>query len=297
MRAGFVGIIGLPNAGKSSLMNHLIESRVSIVTPKPQTTRRRVLGIKSDQDYQIVFVDAPGVLKNQKGLNRFLEQEALSVIQDSDALLAVISLDTETREQAEEILRLCEESRKPWVLVISKVDLVKYFSRKNSIQELARGKKGLVQILDFSTDWKVEGKAEIFKALAPLLPESEKPLYDLELFTPHTVRELAVEVVREKCLEILEKEVPFNLAVSLRKFEEKKGKKPEIYMDLIVAKDSHKPIVVGKGGQVIKKIGMKSRQEIEALMDESIVLKLEVVVKENWSENKILMKDLGYVVE
>ncbi|MCE3009966.1 MAG: GTPase Era [Proteobacteria bacterium] len=297
MRAGFVGIIGLPNAGKSSLMNHLIESRVSIVTPKPQTTRRRVLGIKSSNDYQIVFVDAPGVLKNQKGLNRFLEQEALSVIQDSDALLAVISLDTETREQAAEILDLCAQSKKPWVLVISKVDLVKHFSRKKAIQGLAEGRKGLVKILDFSTDWKSEGKEEIFETLVPFLPASEKPLYDLELFTPHTVRELSVEVVREKCMEILEKEIPFQMAVSLRKFEERKGKKPEIYMDLIVAKDSHKPIVIGRGGQIIKKIGMKARQEIESLMDESVVLKLEVVVKENWSENKNMMKDLGYVVE
>lgn len=295
-RAGFVGLIGLPNAGKSSCLNQFVESQVSIVTAKPQTTRRRILGIVSKDEGQIVFVDAPGVLRNQKGLNRFLEEEALGVIQDSDVLVAVIALDTEKKEAAEHILKMCSDSRKPFVVLVTKMDLVQYFSRKEKIEEMAKSFKGYHGIFDFSTAWKGEGKEALFKQLLHLLPTAQKPLYDEELFTPHTVRELAVEAIREKCFLVLDKELPYQVAVWLRKFDESKGRKPEIHADIIVAKDSHKPIVVGKGGLMIKKIGQLARKDIEEMVGSDVVLKLEVVVKENWAENKNLMKDLGYVV-
>lgn len=295
-RAGFVGLIGMPNAGKSSCLNQLVESQVSIVTAKPQTTRRRILGIVSKNEGQIVFVDAPGVLRNQKGLNRFLEEEALGVIQDSDVLIATIALDTDKKEGAEAILRMCSESKKPFVVLVTKMDLVQFFSRKEKIEEMAKGLKGYHGTYEFSTSWKGEGKEALFKQLLHLLPTAQKPLYDEELFTPHTVRELAVEAIREKCFLVLDKELPYQVAVWLRKFSEEKGRKPEIHADIIVSKESHKPIVVGKGGVMIKKIGQLARKDIEEMVGAEVVLKLEVVVKENWAENKNLMKDLGYVV-
>jgi GTP-binding protein Era len=130
-----------------------------------------------------------------------------------------------------------------------------------------------------------------------MLPESAKPLYDEELYTPHTLRELCTEVIREQCFEVIEKEIPYSTAVQVTLFDESNPKLPKIHAEIIVAKESHKPILIGKSAAVIKKIGMKARQEMEKIMGTKIFLKLEVVVKENWSENTKMMKELGYNID
>ncbi|MEQ1722538.1 MAG: GTPase Era [Pseudobdellovibrio sp.] len=295
-RAGFIGLIGQPNAGKSTLMNYLIDQKVSIVTSKPQTTRRRVIGIQNNTNSQIVFIDAPGLVKAEKGLNAFLEKEAHEVMRESDALLAVLSVEEKDAAAVEKVLALVKGSKKPWMGVITKTDVSEKAHRilivKAMVEEL--GAKCL-QISSLK-DGK-EGRDYILSEIESLLPESPAPLYDTDLYTTENVKALVAEIVREKCFENLEHELPFQLAVQIRKFDENAKPCPKIHVDVIVSKESHKPIVIGKKATIIKKIGQESRVEIEKMMDQKIFLELNVVVKENWSEQHQFMKELGYIID
>lgn len=295
-KAGFIGLIGQPNAGKSTLMNYLIEQKVSIVTSKPQTTRRRILGIHNLDEGQIVFVDAPGIVKAEKGLNAFLEKEALEVIKESDALLAVLSVDEKDAEAISKILDLVKNSKKPWMAIVTKTDVQDKAHRiliiKNMVEELGAKCLQVSCLRDGS-----EGREIILNELLGLLPDSPAPLYEDDLFTTENMRELVSEIVREKCFENLNYELPYQLAVQVRKFDENAKPCPHIYVDVMVAKDSHKPIVIGKKAELIKKISSESRQEIEKLMSEKVFLELNVIVKENWFEQNQLMKELGYVID
>jgi len=299
-RSGFVGLIGLPNAGKSTLMNLLVKEKVSIVTPKPQTTRRRVLGIVSTDEGQAVFVDAPGVLKATKGLNAFLAKEAEDVIQQSDVLIAVLAVDTEKKEQAEEIIEMILKSSKPWFAVITKVDMSELLRRREALRELCVKHKSCLGVIEASSQWGKESEAvrkEILRLCFTKLPESKAPLYDIELFTPHNVKDLVAEIIREQCFEVLHHELPYQVAIRIQKFDESDPNMPKIHAEILVGKESHKPILIGKGGVTIKEIGMLARKGVEKMMGQKVFLGLEVSVRENWFENKNLMKELGYVVE
>lgn len=301
IKAGFIGLVGQPNAGKSSLMNFLIEERVSIVTPKPQTTRRRILGIYNDISSQIVFIDAPGLVKASKGLNAFLEKEAHEVINESDGLIAVLSLDEKMAENNEEVLQLVAKSKKPWMAIITKTDLSEYAHRSLILKEMVEKFGGKSYSLSTTLAKKdnsyLEDKKLIIEDIKKLLPDSEAPLFDTEVYTTENVRALCEEIVREKCFENLTHELPYQIAVMVRKFDENTKPCPKIYIDILVAKDSQKAIVIGQKAQKIKTISTESRKEIEKMMNEKVYLELNVVVKENWYDQHQTMKELGYIHE
>ncbi len=293
-RAGFVGLIGLPNSGKSTLMNSLVGEKVSIVTAKPQTTRRRVLGLVSGEDFQVVFVDAPGVVNAKSGLNMFLAEEARDVISESDVLVAVLNIDEKSPEQLEQILTLVKESGKPWIGLIHKVDLPELHR-----PQILRDKLSLlnVPVIQGSALTEAEGlKETLLKTLKPLLPEAKGPMYDEELYTLSTTRELCAEIIREKCFETLHQEVPFGLAVKILKFDEE-SPVIKIHSEILVSKENHRPIVIGAGGAAIKKIGSEARKEIEKLLGEKVYLDLQVQSKLDWQRNRGIMKELGYVLK
>ncbi len=299
IRAGFVGLIGQPNAGKSTILNSFVKEKVSIVSHKPQTTRRRILGIVSQEQFQIVFVDAPGVIDAQKGLNHFLSQEADDVIAQSDVLIAVLSIDTKSEKEIDQILEKVSGSKKPWIAIINKVDLAELNRRIGMIKDKVAKYPNSLGVFEYSETWGKDLKEinkTIFETLTKNLPESPAPLYEVDLFTPHTMRELVAEIVREKCFVVLEQELPYQLATQVIKYDE--GEKiPHIYCDIFVAKESHRAIAIGKGGDIIKKIGTLSRAEIEKLVGGKVFLKLDVKVKEDWMNSNKFMKELGYVVE
>jgi GTP-binding protein Era len=299
-KAGFIGLIGQPNAGKSTLLNNLVKERVSIVSSKPQTTRRRVIGLTNKEQGQLIFVDAPGVLNAQKGLNAFLTQEALDVIEQSDVIIAVLGIDTENKEDIEKIVELCVSSKKAWMAVITKVDIERFQARILKIEDiLAKHKscRGIFKVSDEDCRARKQDfeiiREQIFEKCLELLPESPKPLYDVELYTPHSVKELTAEIIREKCFEVLHHEIPYNIAVRMQKFDES-GDLPKIYCEILVAKESQKPIVIGKKGETIKEIGILARKEVEKMMGQKVFLSLEVSVRQDWFENKNIMRDLGY---
>ncbi|MBL7669192.1 MAG: GTPase Era [Bdellovibrionaceae bacterium] len=307
-RAGFVGLVGLPNAGKSSLLNFLVQEKVSIVTEKPQTTRRRILGLWSQDRGQAVFVDAPGLVESDSGLNGFLHQEVLEVSQESDVLVAVLGLDSDRPASIERVLDLVVSQKKPWRALITKTDLRGFEHRHLRIQEMVRERGGQFHSLSLkgkgperkgsvsaalNEEFKLDREA-ILNDLLGLLPEAKKPLYDIELFTPETMRNLVAEIVREKCFENVHQEIPYQLAVRILKYDENAGPCPRITAEIVVAKENHKAIVIGKGGLVLKEIGTRARMAIEKLVGEKIFLQLHVSVSPDWMKNKKLMKEFGY---
>ncbi|PWU16376.1 MAG: GTPase Era [Bdellovibrio sp.] len=303
-RAGFCGLIGLPNAGKSSLMNWLIQEKVSIVTAKPQTTRQRVLGLCTDEKGQVVFIDAPGLLAprpvRRLGIHAFLEKEALDVINSSDVLLAVLSVDVDRKEDLDEVLGLVERSRKPFAVVLNKRDLAQYSHRRIRIETEIKQKFPDVRVFQVSTlaEHRRDSDTgeEIIQVLRDLLPPAPGPLYDPELYTPHALRELAAELIREQCFLHLHQEIPFGLAVRIQSFQEDTKSVSRVAADLVVNHANHKAIVIGKGGAVIKAIGSAARLAMMKLFATKVHLELRVVVRENWSGSATIMKELGYVV-
>ncbi len=303
MKCGYVGLIGTPNAGKSTLLNLLVNEKLAIVSPKPQTTRRRVLGIVNEPDqFQMIFVDAPGVIRGHEGLNRFLEKEWQEVLQDSDMVIAVLNMDAPKKRTLIGILDLIEKSKKPFVAVVTKTDIDQLAPRRWILEEELRN-RGIpflsVSLRDKEKQKKSGIKAweefrqQLFQLCLPLLPESQRPLFeDEDIFTPHTTREIVTEYIRESCFHMLKQELPYNVAVRLVKFEE--SPKIKIYADIIVAKESQKPIVIGRAGSVLGEIGTLAREQIEKLLGQKVFLKLQVVVREEWFFNKGIMRELGY---
>lgn len=294
-RAGFVGLIGLPNSGKSTLMNLLVGEKVSIVSDKPQTTRRRMLGVQTQEDWQAVIVDAPGVVSSRSGLHEFLHQEALDVIKNSDALICVLNIDEKRPERLDEMVELVVGSKKPWLAVIHKTDLpllhrpqmLRAQLESRNVKVIAGSSKGEM--------FAEELKEMLMEELPNLLPPAAGPLYLDDLYTPSTVRELAVEIIREKCFENLHQEIPFGLAVRMLVFDESAPKITKIYAEILVAKENHVSIVVGRGAQLIKEIGIKARKEIEPLVGTKVFLDLKVSAYRNWDKSHMVMKELGYV--
>ncbi len=297
-KAGFLGLVGQPNAGKSTLMNFLVDEKVSIVSAKPQTTRRRILGMWSAEEGQVVFVDAPGVIQADKGLNGFLAREAQDVIESSDALLAVVSLDEKNAEDAEKVIDLVAKSGRPWIGVITKTDIAEKAHRLMIIKKMIedRGAKALsvsVAALKKAKESQEEREAMMLEFLN-ILPESPAPLYDIELFTNENIRDMVSEIIRETCFELLHQEVPYSLAVRIIKFDES-DHLAKIYAEIVVSKENHKAIVIGKEASQIKQIGIEARKQIEKLMGDKVFLDLKVISKPDWFENKGMMKELGYV--
>lgn len=295
-KAGFIGLIGQPNAGKSTLMNLLVDQKVSIVTSKPQTTRRRIQGIISKPEGQIVFVDAPGLVRAEKGLNSFLESEALDVIKESDALIAVLSVDERSAEKAEEILNLVKESKKPWIGVINKIDMKGKEHRVAILQDMVSNLGARAYLVSALQKDSV-GRDAILTGALNLLPEAKAPLYDEELLSPHNTRDLVNEMIREKCFEFLHQEIPYTLTVRIRSYDETNPEIVKISADIVVGKENHKIMVIGKGGETIKRIGTEARKEIEKFIGNKVFLELKAVVREDWINNPRFLKEQGYVVE
>jgi GTP-binding protein Era len=292
-RAGFVGLIGLPNSGKSTLMNALVGEKVSIVTSKPQTTRRRVMGLVTDTDHQVVFVDAPGVVRAKSGLNMFLHEEALDVANQSDILLVILNIDEKDPAQLDEIVKIAVESGKPWIGLIHKTDLPEIHR-----PQILRNKLALMNVPVIQGSAKEEPDAIrelVLEQVLQRLPYSEGPLFDEELYTLCSVKELSCDIIREKCFETLHQEVPFGLAVRILKFDES-GPIIKVHAEILVSKENHRPIVIGRGGQALKQIGTEARKEIEKLVGQKIYLDLNVSSKKDWQKNPGVMKELGYVL-
>ncbi len=309
MKAGFVGVLGLPNAGKSSFVNRMVGEKVAIVSSKPQTTRSRILGMSNLPEGQILWVDSPGWLNRSEGLNKFLMEEFKKTVAESDSLLLLLNLDAGSKDSFSPLIEIAKESKKPLMLIVTKTDLRPFEHRRFILMEwLATqvDRTTLIggQIYHFSSAKpNLETLAEIQKNLLQSLPTTNGYLYDPELYTTQSQRDLAREIIRERCFENLSDEIPFGMAIQVRKFVEPEaeviaGKKKKtitkIFADLVVAKENHKPIVIGSKGEMLKKIGTESRKEIEKMIDQSVFLQLHVRAVPSWSKSEFWLKEFGY---
>lgn len=294
LKCGYVAVVGLPNAGKSTLVNALVGERVSIVSSKPQTTRHKVTGIYNDDKSQIVFLDAPGFIEAESGLNKFIQTEWESSIDEADILLAVLNIDAETEESMDRVIGNMVKANKPAFAFINKVDLQEKARRLFMLEEKLR-QANIPYLFGSANKVKEDLRELLLKSIKELLPTQDYFLCDTEIYTLQTEKEMVSEIIREKCFLTLAQEIPYQLAVDVRVFEEDK-KCPKIYADIWVAKERYKKMVVGQQGAKIVRIGSEARKDIEKLLGQKVFLDLNVKVKENWNKNFQIMKELGYDV-
>lgn len=290
-RSGFVSIIGRPNAGKSTLLNSILGEKVSIVSPKPQTTRNVIRGIKNIEDCQIVFLDTPGIHKGRGLLNEFMVKAALQSLRDVDAVIYLVEagrISGDDRFIIEGLKRLdC-----PVILGINKIDTI---DKREALPLIDTFSKLLTfkDIVPISA-LKGDGVDILLKIVSGLLPEGPKYFPD-DILTDQPERFVVAEIVREKVFRFTHEEVPYSTAVAVERFEEKKGGSlVSISATITVERDSQKAIVIGKKGVMLKKIGTAAREDIEKLLGAKVFLELFVRVQEEWTKKPGALKEFGY---
>jgi GTP-binding protein Era len=290
-RCGFVALVGRPNVGKSTLLNRLIGQKISITSRRPQTTRHRILGIRTSDSYQIVFVDTPGLHARQpRAMNRYLNRAAFDSLADVDVVVFVIE-GTHWKEDDDWILEKLRAVSVPVIAVVNKVDRV---SDKQTLlpflQQLA-GRYDFADIIPLSAGTG-EQLPQLEAALLEYLPVSPA-LYDEDQITDRSQRFLAAELVREKLFRKLGEEIPYGLTVEIEQFREEKGVL-HIHALIWVEKTGHKAIVIGAKGRLLKEVGREAREDMQRAFDQKVFLRLWVKVKEGWSDDERALQSLGY---
>ena len=290
-KAGFVNIVGNPNVGKSTLMNDLVGERISIITSKAQTTRHRIMGIVNTPEYQIVFSDTPGVLKPKYKLQESMLGFSEGALTDADILLYVTDV-VEDPEKNKEFLEKVAKEDVPVLLVINKIDLLK---NDTELQELvdkwhARFPKAEIFPTSATEHFNVEN---LKKRIVELLPVSP-PFFGKDALTDKPARFFVTEIIREKLLLNYEKEIPYSSEVVVEKFEEKEGS-IHIMTVIYVERDTQKGIIIGKGGDKIKKVGIEARQDIERFFGKRVYLEIFVKVEKDWRNRENKLRSFGYI--
>lgn len=292
-KSGFVSIIGRANVGKSTLINALVGEKVSIVTYHPQTTRDKILGILTENDYQIIFIDTPGIHKGKSMLSQYMNKNIRNALDGVDVILYVIAMDKKINSDDKKYLSSLDNKNS--IVVLNKCDMVKQEDILQRIQEISEINKKLDKIYTISA--KNNKNLDILKqGVVKLLPEGMQ-VYGDEYFTDKSVRFLISEIIREKTMQNLKDELPFGIAVTIEKIDESKKNITDVYASIICEKPQHKAMVIGKKGELLKKIATASRFEIERLLDKKVYLNLWVKVKENWRDLDSYIKSIGYDIK
>ncbi len=290
-RAGFVALVGPPNAGKSTLLNRLLGEKLAIVTAKPQTTRSRILGILHREDAQVMWVDTPGLHASTKKLNVALNAAVDAAMKDSDAALMLVDGTRGCEEAHEQLVAMARAHGTPLLVAATKADLAAKDGVLEEIARVAGIEPGEVLPVSARTG---EGVREMLDAVVARLPVSP-PLYGPDELTDKPLRFLCAELVREAAFESLGQELPYSMAVEIVSFDESSPERVTIHANLLVERNSQKRIVVGAGGAMIKRIGTRARREIEKLLDGRCHLELFVKVDPRWLKSDRRIESLGYV--
>ena len=290
MKSGLVSFVGRPNAGKSSLLNRIVGEKLAIVSDKPQTTRHRILGVKNYPEGQVVFVDTPGIHRPLHRMNVRMVDTATETLREVDVVGVVIDASESPGQGLRFLLNMVKDTNAKTVLILNKIDLVKKHKLLPVLDQLS--KEGdwhaIVPVSAISGD-NIERLEQV---LLDALPEGE-PMYPPDYLTDQPERTMVAEMVREQVLRLTRDELPFSTAVLLDRWEEEQGQMLRLYMTILVERDSQKPIVIGRAGEMIKEIGSSARKEIEQFLDRKIFLDLRVAVKEQWRENDRLLDEMG----
>ena len=291
-KSGFVTLIGRPNVGKSTLMNHLIGQKIAITSEKPQTTRNRIQTVYTDERGQIIFLDTPGIHKAKNKLGEYMVNVAENTLKEVDVILWLVEPTTFIGAGERHIAEQLSKIKTPVILVINKIDTVK--SKEEILTFIAAYKDILnfAEIIPVSAlkEMNIEDvKSSIFKYL-PAGPQ----FYDEDTVTDQPMRQIAAELIREKALRMLDDEIPHGIAVVIDQMKERPNGIIDIEASIVCERDSHKGIIIGKGGSMLKRIGTAARMEIENLMDTKVNLKLWVKVRREWRDSDMYMKNYGY---
>jgi len=290
-KSGYVAIVGKPNVGKSTLINDFMGCKLSIVTPKPQTTRKKIMGVLTKEDYQIVFYDTPGIMDPKYELQKYMVKTAYNAIEDADVILLMAEPFEPPDNMDKEIFEKLSHFNIPVILAINKVDLVE--------------KDSLIPILSaYSTQFKFAEIVPIsalkgisldllLTLIVKYLPEGE-PFYPEDYMTDYNERFLASEIIREKVFEFYGEEIPYSTTVEIEEFKEREAGKDFIKAIIYVERDSQKGIIIGKDGKAIKQVGLIAREEIEKQIGRKVYLELWVKVMEKWRKDKRKLHKLGF---
>ena len=291
-KSGFAALVGRPNVGKSTLMNHLSGQKIAITSDKPQTTRNRIQTVYTDERGQVIFLDTPGIHKAKNKLGEYMVSVAEGTLSEVDVILWLVEPTTYIGAGEQHIAGLLRKVKTPVILVINKIDTVK---QPEEILTFINAYKDICDfaeivpvsaLKDKNTDVMME---QIFKYL-PYGPQ----YYDEDTVTDQPMRQIAAELIREKALRLLEDEIPHGIAVTIEQMTERDNGMFDIEATIICERESHKGIIIGKGGSMLKRIGSAARREIEALMGARVNLQLWVKVRREWRDSELYMKNYGY---
>lgn len=292
-KSGFVSIIGRSNVGKSTFLNRIIGERISIVSSRPQTTRNNIKFIYTDDRMQCIFIDTPGIQKPKNKLGEFMLDSATSAFKDVDIITYIVDDSGVIGENEKFIISKLKEEEKPIVLLINKTDIIS----EERTQEIIKtfGEFGIFDVILPISALTGRNIEEYFENIYKMLPEGPK-YYDEEEITDQSVRSICAEIVREKSLLFLQEEVPHGINVEINKFKKREDRELyDIEATILVEKKSHKGIVIGKGGEMIKKIGMTARQDMETFLEAQVNLRLWVKIDPDWRNNINRLQTFGYI--
>jgi GTP-binding protein Era len=291
-KSGFVTLIGRPNVGKSTLMNHLIGQKIAITSNKPQTTRNRIQTVYSEEKGQIVFIDTPGIHKAKNKLGEYMVNVAERTLKEVDVILWLVEPSTFIGAGEQHITEQLSKIKTPVILVINKVDTVKK-------EDILRFITAYKDILPFAaivpvSALKGDNTKQLIETIFKYLPEGPQ-FFDEDTITDQPERQIVAELIREKALRLLNDEIPHGIAVAIDQMKERpESDIVDIDATIVCERDSHKGIIIGKKGEMLKKIGTGARHEIEGLLDMHVNLKLWVKVKKDWRDSDFLIKNYGY---
>ena len=293
-KSGFVTIIGKANVGKSTLLNALVGEQVAIVSWRPQTTRDKIIGIMNGDNYQAVFVDTPGIHKAKNELSKFMMKNVESALDGVDIVIYVLNGEKSIDENDMKIINQYAASSTPFIVVINKMDVADREKVLGMIDKL-KDIEGIDSIVPISA---MKGKKlDILKERIEANLKEGVQFYPEDMITDKSVRFMVAEIIREKAMKFLGEEVPYGVAVSINLFKERDDSLIDMDADIICEKSAHKPIIIGKGGAMLKKIGSSARVDIEKLLDCKVFLNLWVRVKADWRDSELMLNELGYNIK
>jgi len=287
-KSGYAAIIGKPNAGKSTLMNRILGSKISITTHKAQTTRHQIVGIFSDDDTQIIFLDTPGVITPKYELQRAMMNTVERARADADVILFIY--DPSDRHPTDEVIELLRSINKPILLVVNKVDSIDKNDAENKAAELSEKLK--IRSVHYVSALRGDGIEELMESIRSVILPGP-PFYPKEDLSEHPLRFFVSELIREQVFLQFHEEIPYSCTVDVIQYKEEEDI-DRISADIIVNRKSQKGMLIGKGGEAIKKLGIKSRESIEQFLGKQVFLELHVKVREKWREKENMVRSLGY---
>lgn len=291
-KSGFATLIGRPNVGKSTLMNHLIGQKIAITSDKPQTTRNRIQTVYTDERGQIVFLDTPGIHKAKNKLGEYMVNVAEHTLKEVDVILWLVEPSTFIGAGERHIAEQLNKVNTPVILVINKIDTVKQPEAILTYIDAYKDVCNFAEIVPLSA-LKEKNTDLLLELLFKYLPYGPQ-FYDEDTVTDQPMRQIAAELIREKALRLLDDEIPHGIAVTIEKMRERPNGIMDIEASIVCERDSHKGIIIGKGGAMLKKIGSEARREIERMMETKVNLQLWVKVRKEWRDSELYMKNYGY---